>query len=673
MKRRYLYSIFLLSHVLPLCVSAQIKRDSTWSLSLGDFAVVGHRQTSPLKGQADGTIVWDLRQMEDMPKILGNADPVHYTQMLPGVQTNNEFKCGVNIQGCDNSQSMLSAYGVPIYNVSHLLGFFSIFNSPHYPSMTLSPCATEASAPNRLGGQLAMSLSETIPDTLCGEMVVGLISSQGTVRVPIGKKTALNVSLRGSYLNLLYSRWLKVDDKVLKYSFYDSNMTLTHRLDQQNLILVDGYWGNDYVSFSESNYLADMKDNWGNLMGAVHWLHNSRRGLSMKHSLYITSYHNRFSLNMQNRELTMPSSINDLGMRSQLSWKSWNIGADICWHHIKPQHLQNNFLTHTATSAEKTNSLEASVYSDYGIKLSPYTLLTTGLRATLYHLRDFTRASLDPSLSVRYERNRTQLSASYALRHQYLFLTGFSNAGLPTEFWLSSSSKRPPQYAHVFNISASQYLFRRRYRVTANVFYKQLYHQIEYKGSVLDFYNSSATTDDHLLFGKGMNYGFNILLNKCTGRLTGWISYSYTKAKRTFENLSGTFPANHERPHEVNVVAAYQFNKHWNIGATMVYASGTPFTAPTQVALINKNVLITYGSHNGCRLKPYARLDVSVNYKWRSRLFEESGINLSLYNATNHSNDLFYYIKTRDDKSFAYKPVKLAIDILPSVSYFCKF
>jgi outer membrane receptor protein involved in Fe transport len=165
------------------------------------------------------------------------------------------------------------------------------------------------------------------------------------------------------------------------------------------------------------------------------------------------------------------------------------------------------------------------------------------------------------------------------------------------------------------------------------------------------------------------------MFNKCNGPLTGWISYTYTHATRTFSAIkqTGHYPASHERPHELNAVATYTLNRHWSFGATFVYASGTPFTAPVSISLIDNNLMMKYGEYNSSRLKPYHRLDLSANYKWQSRRCREQGINLSLYNAIAQENELFYYIKTRDDGSFAYRPVTFMLRILPSISYFCKF
>ena len=184
---------------------------------LKEVSVRGNRYTSPIKTKLDGAVVWNLQQMNDLPKILGNADPVHYAQMLPGIQTNNEYKSGINIQGCESSHNGIFIGNVPIYNVSHLLGFFSTFNASHYPTMQLQKFISSAAFPNRLGGELDMNIQDDVSDSISGELSVGLISSQGTLHLPVNKKTSITVSLRGSYINLVYGHWMKVDDMAVDY------------------------------------------------------------------------------------------------------------------------------------------------------------------------------------------------------------------------------------------------------------------------------------------------------------------------------------------------------------------------------------------------------------------------------------------------------------------------
>jgi hypothetical protein len=165
------------------------------------------------------------------------------------------------------------------------------------------------------------------------------------------------------------------------------------------------------------------------------------------------------------------------------------------------------------------------------------------------------------------------------------------------------------------------------------------------------------------------------MLQKCTGRLTGWLSYTYTHARRTFQefNHNKEFPASHERPHDLKAVITYKPTKHWDFGGTFIYASGTPFTPPQSLNVMNGNILINYADYNSSRLAPYVRCDLSVNFKWKSRRFKEQGLNLSVYNAFANRNELFWRIKKTDDNRFAYRPVSFVIKTLPSISYYIKF
>lgn len=660
-----------------VCAEASAQTDScSQNITLGNLVVSGNKYSSALRTRADGVTSWKMEMMDELPKILGNADPVHYTQMLPGIQTNGEYRSGVNMQGCENSHNDITIGGVPIYNVNHLLGFFSTFNASHYPTMRIDRSAGSARHANRIGGELRMNPAESVPDSAGGELSVGLISSQGTLRAPLSGRTGLTLSLRGSYMNMLYGRWLNADGTQIKYSFLDGNATITHRVDNCNTLLADIYWGYDDGAFDERRYLAGMEAKWGNGMGALHWLYGSDR-LEARSTLYVTSYHNDLHLGMQGMAFGLSSRITDIGFRSMLRSGRMTGGADVALHSIRPQSIeQDGTYNKTAGGQVTDRTVEVSAYADYRLPLATHTEATAGVRGSVYGSgRTGYFLAADPSLALRYDNGRIQVSLSYALRHQYVFQTGFSDIGLPTEFWMSCNRRQRPQYAHSVTAGAACYIARRRYRLSAELFYKRLYNQTEYRGTVLDFVNTEYDIDDMLLSGEGENYGLSLMLNKCSGKLAGWISYTYTHARRRFDvpGSGKEFPAGHERPHELNGVMTYSIGRHWSLGATMVCASGTPFTAPTGLALINGNIINRYGEHNACRLKPYCRLDVSVNYRWKGRGAKEMGVNLSLYNATSHSNELFYYIKTTDWGSFAYRPVSFVLDILPSVNYFCKF
>lgn len=646
------------------------------NVKLDSVTVLGHRTRSIADVNAQGLTLWNMSNLSELPQILSNADPIHYTQMLPGIQTQNEYRSGINIEGCDSQHNLVSIEGVPIYNVNHLLGFFSTFNSSHFSAFSIGKEWVSPNTSNRIGGQLNMLLPLDIPEKTTGIISVGLLSSQGTIRIPTSKNTSLTLSARGSYMNLLYSRWLREGDQQIRYSFYDINATLVHKLNQQNLLIFDLYNGNDRVSFNEENYLADMKARWGNSTVSIHWHYLSKKDLNLKNTFYITSFRNKFDLSFADYTFRLPSSIRDFGLKSHLQLGTWFAGFEVQWHNIQPQTLQNTgYLQMPNNELYKRNSIELTTDVHHTKHLSDRWSVRSGIQLSLFTSSKATYGAVDPSFVITYNHPIWEMAFSYTLRHQYLFQIGFSDFGLPTEYWMTANENYHPQYAHSVSLGGSSYLFNRKYKMSARLFYRKLYRQLEYKGSVLDYVNSTYNPEVSLINGKGTNYGFSITLNKRKGNLIGWISYTYTHAARRFDELdtSRDFPSIHERPHEVNMVATYSINKHWNLGSTFVFASGTPYTTIRSAYVLNNNIVASYGKHNDSRLAPYIRWDISVNYKWHTNKKHEQGMNFSLYNVSCRKNELFYYVKTRKDGSFSYQPVSFVLDILPSISYYCKF
>ena len=656
------------------CVSAQ--EGDVWNIPLDSVVVKSHRHNLALSSIEGGILRWDMSQMHSLPKLLGSADPLRYAQMLPGFQTNNEYDSGIYVQGCANQHNALSINGVPLYNVSHLLGFFSSFISSHYRSMLLTKSPSSSAMSNRLGAGLDMDSQEEPSDESSGEFSVGLISSQGTYRWAISPKTMLKVSLRGSYMKFLYGRWLKVDGEQMDYSFFDSNATLIHHYDDENCLMLDFYSGEDRLSVFENNYMADMGIKWGNAMGAAHWHHVGKNGLRALATMYVTSFRNHFNLLLENMRFDLRSSIIDAGLKGQVEKGHWSGGFEVLWHWVKPQSLERRgSYNETDGTMMRQRGVESSLFADYSQPLFANTSALIGLRGSAYGGTGKFYCAIDPFSAISYDDLTTRVTFSYSRKHQYLFLTGFSDIGLPTEFWMSCDAEFGPQETDILNLSVSRYLFRRGYQVSLDLFYRRLKHQVEYSGTVLDFMNTDYDINSLLKQGKGNNCGFSVMLSKNSGKLTGWLNYSYLHARRTFEHLveSGSFNASHSRPHEVNVVMTYNLNRHWDFSGTMTLASGTPYTAAESLLLINGNVVVDYGEYNAKRLRSYFRTDVSVNYKWKSRWFNENGVNLSVYNVTNHRNELYHYLRTNNQGQYAYRPVSSVMRLLPSISYYCKF
>lgn len=686
MKRVFCIFIYVVFGILK-GVSAEMT-DTLNHYGLQAVEIRGKRLRSPLR-EIEGSSIISMSFMDEMPHILGNADPLHYAQLLPGVQTNSEYDAGLHIQGCDNSHNYVSLGGAPVYNAAHLLGFFSIFNAGHFTEMSLQKSPVSASFPNRLGGRVDMLTPTWLAaeDSLSvgavhGELSVGPMSSQGTLRLPVGKRSLLLLSARAAYLNLLYSKWLEVDGDEVKYDFSDYNLSYITQLDDANVLKIEGYWGYDNMKIGQASYGLQGKLKWDNTMAALHWYSRSKDGLneggkdwSMEQMVYYSRYANRLNVGEYSFQVGMRSFIFDLGYKGNFSWGRWRMGAEVVRHQLLPQDIGiTGNLANYQTDAHHQLATEASVYLQYCQPLGEKLLMEMGARVSGYHCqKSFYRVM--PHLKFNYDLSPSaKLNLNLGIRNQYLFQTGFSSAGLPTEFWFAANQNHRPQYAYHAALQGEFWFAEKEYRLSVETYYKWLMNQIENNSNMFDILFSSYSFDGSLLHGKGYNYGLNLLLEKRRGKLTGWLSGSLGRAMRKFdgEQYQEWYPAGHERIYELNAVATYRINRRVSLGSTYVLASGTPYTKVNYAYLMSGNLVTEYGPHNGDRVKPYMRLDLSVSYDFATKGKVRSGINFSLYNVTMHGNDLFYRIKVYDNH-VRYNAFKFLMPIMPSINYYCKF
>lgn len=656
--------------------------DST--ITLEQARVVARRATRSLRVTGE-TMEWSTALMQQMPRIAGNADPIHYAQMLPGVQTNGEYRGGINVQGCDNAHTMVSIGGVPIYNANHLLGIFSTFNPTHYSGMKLQKSARSADFPSRLGAHLDMqlpSLADGDSDSLrrwSGNLECGIMSSQGTLQIQPGENTRIVLSGRGSYLNLLYGWMMQVDDSPFRYTFGDANVTVIHRRGRHTFTL-DSYYGEDAARVEMASAVADFRCRWGNNMQALHW---DREG-SVCSSVVLShsAYRNAFNLELGNDRVKLPSSIDDYTLRADMVWQRLRFGAQTTCYSILSQYPElNSTYIESLPPQSRRQSGQLSLYVDYdqplwsgeGKKLS----VNMGIRPTLYLTADRSiYAAADPHVSVQWRSPMYDISVVWAQRHQYLFFSGITDMGLPTEYWMSANAQIKPQWAHGFNASAGLWLPGRRWRLNVDGFYKRMHRQQECVGTMFDYLTGDYHPERMMCECEGHNYGGSLMLSHPVGALTGWVSYTYTRAARRSDDIHTTsryFSAIHERPHEFNAVVAYTIRRHWQLSSTAVVASGTPFTAPQYFYLLGANLVSHYGEHNANRLPPYCRIDLSCSYRWNTRRRVHQSINVSIYNATARKNALFYALCVHKDGNYHYKPTSFLTSVLPSVSYSIQF
>ena len=672
MKTVNIINLFLFVLVsLTLSVTKCLAQTDSLYMELDSALFSTKVNRSSIRSVSGGITEIDIARIQNLPKILGNTDPVRFIRTLPGVQTSSEYDSGIHIQGCDNSHNDISIGGVPVYGVTHLFGLFSIFNPSHYEKMSFS----SSSDGSRLGGSLKMELPDTLNRNISGDITVGAMSSQGSLGIRMGDNHHMRISARESYMDPLYKRWMKIGESPISYSFGDYNISWLMNPTKKDRIWLEGYLGQDRTDVSESTFNVGLWLQWNNYFGSLHWYHTGENVLT-RQSLYFSGYDSHSALRQDISSISLDAHIRTIGYKGSLNWRKATAGIDITYFDVLPQRPYSEGLYGTDVKKQETQrALELAIYGGWQTTISDRWKLKADLRGNAYLSPERrTYWSISPDLSASFNAYRYgKVTASYRWNTQHLFQSGLSNIGLPIEFWFMAGAHSAPQHAQSADISYELNLFRQALAVSASLYFKRLYNQAEYKGDLFDFFNSIYRLEDHLLKGDGWNYGLNLMLHKQSGDLTGWISYSVGRSLRRFDNrdYSGIYPANHERIHELNAVCVYELG-NWDLAGTFVCASGVPFTAPAYYYISSGQIITKPGVHNSCRMKPYIRLDLSLTYGFAKKENRENEINFSLYNATGRRNDVMYRLNVKDG-IYSYGPMSFFLRWIPSISYRYRF
>jgi len=646
--------------------------DTTAVFQIDSSAVVtAHIRTSGIGGDPIKGLDIDMNTLATFPKLLGTADPLKFVQSLPGVTTNSDWESGLHVQGCEASQSVTKLCDVPVYGQGRILGLFSVFNPGHFGDMKFST----TSGSRRIGGELNLETADTLSRAMHGEGNLGPVSTHTTFAFPVGKKSALTLSGRRSFIDIFYKDLLKMDGAVMNYWFYDFNASFLHNFDSFNSLDINAYYGMDNGRSGVEGSNSFIGAVWGNAVGNIRWCHN-KGGLKLTTQLYGSSYFMNGDLGITQNSGRAESDIIDIGLQSKADWRNWHFSAEADWYNIQPQNIFDGSSTSPGSQAmERTNSLLVTLLASRSMTAGDWTFRPS-LAASLFADMgtDKTYPRLDPEVQIEYQMyhaGRLNLDAGY--KHQYLFMTGMTNSGFPVEFWLAAGKYSDPQASLYATLSYSVNLFHDALTLSLQGYGKRLWHLVEYSGFLTDMIGGNYNLDKMLFPVNGYNYGATIQVQKNSGVLTGWIGYSWGRALRQPDDPSygGLHPSSHERIHEINAVASYKVGR-WEFGGNFIFASGVPYTPVTAIYYINDTMMVKYADFNSARLSPYIRLDLSVGFNIHTKGKYHDGINLSVQNATARNNQMSAVLKVRDGQ-YSYAPTNLIIPVLPSINYFCKF
>lgn len=662
--------------LLSLCAIPLYAQSDSLSSHTIDEVVVEEVHHPIVRYNMLGKTYWSIMTMQAMPM----TDPLRNIQLLPGVQTTSENVGGTFVQGFDNSHNHTAINGVPVYYPMHLLGYFSIFNSSYFKNMSFSKSIHLTTA-NRLGAEVGMETADTIPYKLGMDIDLGMLSSQVALRMPLGDKLSFAMAGRYSNVNIIYDKLINsmLSNQHIAYRFYDVNFGLLYKPTERDNITVDCFQGCDFTDFKVLSYMINSKMEWGNRTASIRWKRNGNK-LLQDYSLYYTAYHNDLNVRQTDSRIYLPANIKTFGVKSGQRYMAnlcfLTYGGELMYHTISPQAPQvTGSFAEISSSQQVQQATEGALYVQTDFLLNDAVEFIGGIRTSIFHNTRWW-IGIDPRLTLRYQPSGiTTWQLAAGTYTQYLHQVGFSSNGLPSEFWISSGQDIAPQRAAKVSLALQQDLFDRRYRVSVETYFARLTNQMEYKGNALALITEIYDLNENLIVGDGHNYGLDLMLQKNAGRLTGWISYSWAKAPRSFvrNDEKMTYPSVHNREHDFNVVVNWRMSEKWSFSGTYIFATGTPYTEIKNAYILGENGILSYNKHNSSRYPSLNRLDLSVNCQLPMDRGVDHSIKFSVYNATFAKNPISYSYNNFKGNVLYKRPVYIFSTAVPSISYFMHF
>jgi len=667
--------------------------------TLDEVVVSGQRRDENVSRTTMGMQKLNTSEIKSIPVLFGENDVLKTIQLLPGIKPAGEGSSGFNVRGGSADQNLILLDEATVFNASHLMGFFSVFNSDAIKDITVY----KGNEPAEYGGRLSSVLDIKMNDGNDQKMKVsggiGLISSRLSVEGPIVKdKGSFMITARRTYADLFLKLSSDTTKNKTQLYFYDINAKASYRLNNNNRIYLSGYFGKDMIALKNTFGI-----NWGNISGTLRWNHLFSDRMFSNTSLIFSNYDYKIYINNGNK-LNIISRIQDYGIKQDFQFyihenSTLKFGFNAIYHKIIPGVItsdSNADLKNLTNKYDLENSLYIShqyrfndrLKVEYGARLTLFSALGPGniytydangkiTSMTTYKSGQFIKNYLNPEprITLDYLLNQqSSLKASLCRNVQNLHLLSNSTSGNPTDLWIPSSNNVMPELSDQVSLGYYRNFSDNRYEFSVESYYKKLMNQIDYKNGAELIFNENV--ESQILFGKGRAYGLEFFLKKKQGRFNGWISYTLSRSERQFDaiNNGNYYPAKQDRTHDISVVGMYELSKSWTLSATWVYYTGNAVTFPTGKYAVDGKTIFYYSDRNADRMPAYHRLDLGAT--WISKKSEkfESSWNFSLYNA--YGRDNAYMITFRDSKSDPTKTEAVQTTLfkmIPSVTYNFKF
>jgi hypothetical protein len=651
--------------------------------------------------------------IKSLPALLGETDVAKIIQLLPGVQNGNEGTSGLYIRGGTPDQNLILLDGVPVYNISHLFGVFSIFNADAISTIQVIKGGVPARYGGRLSSIIDIGVKEGNRNKMAGEVAMGFIAPRFTLEGPLGKnkKTSFIVSARRTLADLFLgpiSKIASANKNTSTYTFYDVTAKINRELSAKDHLYLSGYWGTDrfrIVNNSSKDNLVSRQENqlsWGSTTAILRWNHVFNKKVFGN----LSAYYGKFSIatnskksssvvgnltgdSLERYSQSFLSGIRDWAARYDIDYRPIphhfiRAGVGAMWHVYKPGALQTTVIGNTLKNSSNVfiNSIysnEWNAYIEDDIKISNRLKANLGLHVAGFKVADNFFSGLQPRLSARYLLTpMVSLKASYTKMNQFLHLLTNNGIGLPTDLWVPVTKKIPMQTSHQMAAGLA-WNFKQQYEITIEAYYKKMNNIIEYAEGASFYYSGfNNQWEDKVELGKGKNYGMEFFLEKKKGLTRGMISYTLAFNNRQFDKLNDgkVFPFKYDRRHDFKIAVVHTVDKKLELSADWVFNTGQALSLPVEV-IQNQNGgdVEIYKQRNQFRMPNTHRLNVSVKFIKQRTRYERAWV-LGVYNAYNRKNPFYIYrnfsLTDNGIKTYQFKQVSVLL-LMPSVSYQIKF
>ncbi len=685
----------------PVSKTYYLERDTK---RLEDVLITGERHNENITRTAMSVEKMKIKEIRRIPALMGEVDIIKAIQLLPGVQSTSEGSSGFSVRGGNMDQNLILIDDAPIYNASHFMGFFSVFNNDAIKEIELYKGDIPVAYGGRLASLLDIKVAEGNNKKWKGSGGIGTISTRLSLDGPLGSEnTTLFVGTRlfNAQLYIWIMQHFEEDMKGVKLYFYDINAKLNHKVDTRNSLSFNFYKGKD--AFVQQ----DFEFGFGNTAGSASWLHTFSEDVASKFTLIYSDYGYQTSAKFNEASgMVWNSNIRDYGFRLDNTVLLDNentikFGFSSIYHRFKPglieplgeQSIFNRY------ELFQNSAIEWGVYGSNLQEITPKLTLKYGVRFSIfqnvgpgtvynydaaYNATDSTvygngkvynvYQGLEPRMGITYQINDlSSVKASYSRTRQYIHMASNSAGGTPFDIWVASNPNIRPQIADQVALGYFRNYWLNQLESSVEVYYKQMQNTIDFKDHAQLFLNQKV--DGELRIGESYAFGAEFQLKFNFEKLNGWLSYTLSKTIRDIPQINGgtSYRSPYDKPNDIALVVNYQLNQKWSLSANWVYASGTPMTIPAGFYEMD-NVIQPYyniGDRNKARMPDYHRLDLGLTWKSAEKPNKrvQSEWNLSIYNAYARHNPWAVNFVRDEETNTIKAEMTYLFSIVPSITY----